>query len=124
VIREYAREVARVVRALPGVERARRREGPQPIVARLRAAAERAPERDAAGRARLRRAIGWIDRAVPGGPNCLRRVLLETALDRGAAREPIVIGLSVNQDVGDGHAWLGAPRPSDRAGTYQLEIRL
>lgn len=119
-----AGELARIARALPAVERGRRHEGPAVLVPRLRAEAAHAPERDHAGRARLRRAISWVDRLVPGGPNCLRRVLLEVALDRGAAREPIVIGLDRDGEVADGHAWLGEPRPTDRAGSYRMEIKL
>jgi hypothetical protein len=36
-----------------------------------------------------------VDVAAPGGPSCFRRVLLETALDAGAARETLIFGLDV-----------------------------
>ena len=49
-------------------------------------------------RARLRRAIGWVDAAYPGkGANCFRRVLVEVGLDAGAAEETLVFGLDVGR---------------------------
>jgi len=39
--------------------------------------------------------VGWTDALLPGSPSCYRRVLLEVALDGGAARETVVFGLDV-----------------------------
>lgn len=47
------------------------------------------------GRARLRRAIGWVDALA--GASCYRRILLESALDVGAAHETVVFGLDVGK---------------------------
>lgn len=93
----FAVEVARVVRALPEAERARLEETPERALARMRRLGLAREERDAIGRARLRRAIGWVDALSPRGASCYRRTLLELALDRGAAREPVVFGLDVGR---------------------------
>ncbi len=44
-----------------------------------------------------------MDALFPGGPNCYRRALLESSLDRGAAEEKIHFALDVGKT---GHAWL------------------
>lgn len=61
--------------------------------------------------------IAGLDGFVPPGPNCLRRVLAETLLDPGAARDTVVLSLDVG---GTGHAHFrsdprGAPRPYEVA---------
>lgn len=91
----FAVELARVVRLVGAVDAERRRTSPQTVVAAMRARGRSAPARGAVGRARLRRAIGWADAVARGGASCYRRVLLEIALDAGAARETIVFGLDV-----------------------------
>jgi hypothetical protein len=91
----FATELGRVARRVHAVDAARVRGTPQRVLAELRASGARAKERGPIGRARLRRAIGWVDAAHPAGPNCYRRVLLELALDAGAARETVVFGLDV-----------------------------
>jgi hypothetical protein len=63
----------------------------------MRARGATATARGPIGRARLRRAIGWVDALAPGGANCYRRALLEIALDAGAARETVVFGLDVGR---------------------------
>jgi hypothetical protein len=63
--------------------------------------------RDATGRVWLKRVVSLVDRAFPGGPNCYRRVLLEVALDAGAAREPVSFALRAGGGPGTGHASLG-----------------
>lgn len=88
-------ELARVVRAVRAVDSSRRDETPRRAVAAMRARGSRAAARGPIGRARLRRAIGWVDALTPPGANCYRRVLLEIALDAGAARETIAFGLDV-----------------------------
>ena len=52
--------------------------------------------------------IGIIDRAFPSGPNCYRRVLVEIAMDAGAAEEDLHIGLRAHGGPKSGHAWLGS----------------
>jgi hypothetical protein len=110
-------ELARVLVALPGVERARRREAPGPLLARLRARGRAARPRDGASRARLARAIGWVDRRAPGGPRCLRRALLRVALDADAARAPVLFGLDLGE--GKGHAWVDG---TEERGRFDVEF--
>jgi hypothetical protein len=93
----FARELGRAVRAAFAAERSRRAEPPARAVARMRALGRTRVPRGVVGRARLRRAVGWIDAAFPGGPNCFRRVLTELALDSGAAGETLVFGLDVDR---------------------------
>lgn len=91
----FALELMRVARLVREVDRLRRTRTPRDAVDAMRCRGRSQPQRKAIGRARLRRAIGWVDVASPGGANCFRRVLLETALDAGAARETLVFGLDV-----------------------------
>jgi hypothetical protein len=85
----------------------------------LRKRAEHARERDPSRRRALRRAIAWGDGCL--GSNCLRRALLEIALDRGAAREPVHMGLKLQGTEPTGHAWLGeAESSSGYDCTFQL----
>lgn len=91
----FAIEVARAVRMVRAVDKGRRRESPHRVLAAMRAHGSETNARGPIGRARLRRAIGWVDALAPGGASCYRRVLLEIALDAGAARETIVFGLDV-----------------------------
>jgi hypothetical protein len=82
----FRREIIRVARIVRDVERRRLEGGPEAIVRDFRARGVREKRRGPIGRARLRRAIGFIDAFFPGGANCFRRTLLELALDAGAAR--------------------------------------
>ena len=91
----FAAEVARVARRVRAIDARRLHEPPERVLTDLRASGATMKRRGPIGRARLRRAIGWVDAMVPGGPNCLRRVLLEVALDEGAANETVVFGLDV-----------------------------
>lgn len=95
----FAREVARVVGLVRGVEAQRMRQPPEAVVRAMRARGRRARERGPIGRARLKRAVSWVDALYParGGANCFRRVLLEMALDRGAAEETLVFGFDVGR---------------------------
>jgi hypothetical protein len=90
-----AKELARVIRLVREVDARRASETPETVLAGMRARGRTAVQRGPIGRARLQRAIGWVDAFVPGGASCYRRVLLETALDAGAARETVVFGLDV-----------------------------
>jgi hypothetical protein len=100
-------EISNVLSVLARVESLRRRRGPRPLLEQLRRQGAKAPQRDAAGRKCLRRAIAWVDACHPGGGNCYRRALLETALDRGAAQEPLAMGFNSQGPQLSGHAWLG-----------------
>ncbi len=98
-------EMMRVLSIAARVEADRQREGPMPLLEKLRRegrARRRRPDQD---RARLVRAIGIVDRFFPGGGNCYRRVLLESALDRGAAVERVFMGLKHDGGPGSGHAY-------------------
>lgn len=90
---------------LPMVERLRRR-GLALVVPHLRRLGRMHPSRSLAERARLRRAIAWLDARCPGGPNCYRRALLEIALDRDAARLPLALEFRRDGDKVVGHAEL------------------
>ena len=98
------REVFSVARALPYLEYCRLFLGPAaaaPIARRM--ASERSPrpvDRDG-----VRQAIFLVDRVL--GQNCYRRVLLELALDRDAASEPVFFGLMSEGGPQSGHAWVG-----------------
>jgi hypothetical protein len=65
-------------------------------------------------RRRLQRAIRVVDALFPWGGNCYRRALIETAMDAGAASEPLHMGLQETGGAKSGHAWLGTPTSSDR----------
>lgn len=111
-------EVGRVLGVLGSVERARRQRGPLPLLDDLRRQGLRAARRDERGRRCLRRAIRWVDVCLRA--NCYRRVLLEIALDRSAAGEPIHFGLKSDGTRLAGHAWLGG----DDAGNYDITLRI
>ncbi len=117
-----AAELGRVLVSMPRVEVGRRLWGPKALVRKLRRNGERARGRGPAARARLRGVIAWVDARLPGGPNCYRRTLLEIALDRGAAAEPVTLGLKAREGAASGHAWLGAERESSER--YDVEVIL
>jgi hypothetical protein len=120
-------DLGRVLVVLPAVERGRRQGASGSVLAAMRRRGARAPSRSARSRVRLARAIGWVDRLGPGGPNCLRRTLLRVALDPIAAKEPVVLGLNVSdarkgiRSDSVGHAWLGESEPEGR---YDVEFRV
>ena len=89
----FALEVIRALRVIREAE-SRRHDPPARAVREMRARGRTRPARGPIGRARLRRAIGWVDAALRP-PNCLRRTLAEIALDAGAAGETLVFGLDV-----------------------------
>lgn len=112
-------ELLGVLRVLSLVESARRTQGPRPLLEDLRRRGARAAERSPKRRRCLRRAIAWVDRCL--GANCFRRALLETALDRGAARESVSFGFSAAEPQLSGHAWLGA---EEQTATYDFTVKL
>jgi hypothetical protein len=94
--RSFPSEVVRALRTIREAERQRQR-APADAVSVMRERGRSARARGPIGRARLERAIGWVDAAFPGGPNCFRRVLAVIALDGGAAADPLVFGLDVGR---------------------------
>ena len=116
------RELWRVMLALLPVELDRRRLGVRPAVRRARARGARARAREGAARARLRGLVAAVDARWPGGPNCLRRALLEASLDAAAAREPIHLHLCAAGGPGSGHARLASVPGDGRA--YDLTVSL
>gem|GEM_PF-1898501 len=93
----FATELRRVVATVRDVDRLRLTRPPAEAIAAAREAGRREHARGVVGRARLRRAIGWADAAMPGGASCYRRTLLELSLDASAAGETIVFGLDVGR---------------------------
>jgi hypothetical protein len=91
----FAAEVTRVVLLVRDIDAARARKTPEGALRVMRDRGRSAAARGPIGRARLRRAIGWVDALSPGGASCYRRILLEVALDAGAAKETVVFGLDV-----------------------------
>lgn len=105
----------RVAAVLPKVELKRRFGGTRGALAFARATGQRAALRDEIQRNRLRRAIAIVDGLLPfSEPNCFRRVLLEIALDRRAALEPVNVGLASSGVAGSGHVWLAGDPPPKR----------
>jgi hypothetical protein len=106
-------EMVRVLFAAPRVELHRRRSSLHHAARLIRKRSSRrlrAPD----DRARLRRAISIVDARLPGGPNCVRRALLEMALDRGAANEKLLAGFVSGGGPKSGHAWLESERVAER----------
>ena len=58
-----------------------------------------------------------MDALGPGGPQCLRRVLLELALDAGAAEETVRLGLDPRAT---GHAWIVGREPDRFGATFDV----
>ncbi len=101
-------DLVRVVCVLPWVEYARIRLGPRPAVVAMREMGKRRAGRSQSGRAQLQQIVRWVDALFPRGRNCYRRVLLETALDAGAASESVLLGFRQGGGPGSGHAWLAS----------------
>ena len=89
------------------MERVRLSVGPRPAVLLARRMGEQRATRSRTERRALHRLVSIIDRCWRGGPNCYRRVLLEVAMDGGAAREAVKMGFRSTGGQGSGHAWLG-----------------
>jgi hypothetical protein len=95
---EIPEPIAFELRRALGVVRlaeAARSQSPAQAIAAMRAHGRTGLRRGPLARARLRRAIAWVDAAR--GENCYRRVLMELALDHGAAEETVVFGLDVGK---------------------------
>jgi Transglutaminase-like superfamily len=104
-------ELVIVLAFLFPVERLRSSTGPQAAIATARRMGQRWGARGPARRALLRKAIRWSDRRLFAESNCYRRVLLEIALDRGAATEKVMMGFREGGGTGSGHAWLESDPP-------------
>jgi hypothetical protein len=108
-------DLLRVAAAAVWVELRRRRLAPARVVSLARERGRARRQRTNEERLSLQRLISLFDRCFPGGANCYRRTLIEMALDRDAAAEPLSFGLRRAGGVGSGHAWLGSSRdPRDR----------
>jgi hypothetical protein len=101
----------------PGIDRSRLREGPKPLIERLRLQGLKRRTRGEAERSRLRYAIALAERLRRREPNCYRRVLMEIAMDGGAAREQVFLALQSGGGTGSGHAFL-ASHPDVVASSY------
>jgi hypothetical protein len=110
-------DLLRVLRVLPSIELQRRRLGLHGVVALARARGMQRGLRSTEGRARLQRVISAVDRRLPDRGNCVRRALLEMALDRGAARERLHAGLRTGGGPRSGHAWLEPEAPAGAPAT-------
>jgi hypothetical protein len=89
------------------LERLRVSVGPNRAVLLARRLGQKAMARSVRDRRALVSVISVVDRFCVGGPNCYRRVLLEVAMDAGAAREVVKMGFRSSGGQGSGHAWLG-----------------
>ena len=108
LIRTFA-EVVSVLARFDRMETIRCQLGPSGAMAQARRLGEACGARDASGRAFLRRAIRFVDRAKLGStPNCFRRALVEVSLDSGAAKEPLMMGFRHGGGPRSGHAWLAS----------------
>jgi len=118
------RDLGDVFRVAPVVERLRREQGAGLALGALRLNAPRRRRRTAAGREDLRRIIQVFDRIGAGRPNCFRRVLIEVALDEGAAQETICFGLRAGLTEESGHVWFASMAPPrDHAYDAQFSLR-
>jgi hypothetical protein len=80
-----------------------------------------APRRSFDERRALRTAISIVDRAFITGANCVRRSLLEMALDSGAATEAFRAGFRRVGGPRSGHAWLESHGPD---GSYDVVVTI
>jgi hypothetical protein len=108
---EMASNLLAALIVLPSMECRRREDGPEGAMTAARRVGQRQRMRSTLGRVNLRRVIGWTDRTLFREPNCYRRVLLEVALDSGAAREPVIMGFRAGGGPGTGHIWLKSDPP-------------
>ena len=115
-------EAAEVAFVALRVDRGRLRLGPRDLVRDLRARGLRRVPRTTAERAHLKRLIRLVDRCFPSGGNCYRRTLIEVAMDRHAATEPLHMGIRTAGGPKSGHAWLGSIPESDGRGPYDADF--
>jgi Transglutaminase-like superfamily len=99
-------EFLRVLIRMPLIEWRRRTLSLHHAVALARASHRGRRLRTRVGRVRLQQAIAFVDARMPGGPNCVRRSLMEITLDADAAGEPLYAGIKRGGGPRSGHAWL------------------
>jgi len=111
--------VVHVVAALVRAERLRRL-APREALSEARRIGETNKEREDAERRVLRDRIQELDGAIPPGPNCFRRVLAESLLDRGAAHERVILSLDLGKT---GHAHFRSdPQGPQKAYDVDFEV--
>jgi hypothetical protein len=115
-------DACRVMAVLWRVEVARRQWGAGRSLAHFRESGRNGRNRNAAARADLQRLIRFVDRLMPGRPNCFRRVLLEVALEPAAAAERVMLGLKAGLAQRSGHAWLENAGPAPEQYDTQLSV--
>ena len=106
----FCRDLLRASVLVAQVESARRTLGLARSIADARNRGRKERRRSESERALLQRAISTVDRLVPGPPNCYRRVLLEVALDSGAAEQTVMLGFRSGGGPRSGHAWLAGTK--------------
>lgn len=114
-------EVVRTIRIAGRVERLRKLESLHSAVGAARAMAAGTPRRTFDERRALRAAISLVDRAFITGGNCVRRSLMELALDSGAATEVFHAGFRRAGGPRSGHAWLESHGPD---GSYDAVVTI
>jgi transglutaminase superfamily protein len=87
--------------------------GPKRIVRMCRWVGTKSPRRTEAELVRVRRIIRFLDRLMPGEPNCFRRSLLEISLDQEMASQPLWLGIVRGGGPRSGHAWLAYQKGND-----------
>lgn len=115
-------DLIRIVALLPTAEIWRRFTGPRDCAAHFRERGARCTWRSPERRLRLRRLIRAVDVCLPDGGNCYRRALIEMALDRTSAAEPLHFGLVKGGGLKSGHAWLSSDPAMPKA--YDAEFTI
>lgn len=114
-------EVIRAIRVARRVERLRKLESLHSAVRGARALSAGTRRRTLSERRALRTAISLVDRAFVSGANCVRRSLMELALDSGAATESFRAGFRRLGGPRSGHAWLESHGPD---GSYDAVVTI
>lgn len=104
-------EFFRAALAVPKIEFLRRHRSLKIATNEARRIGASSIKRSSAERRILRTAIAAVDSLLPGKPNCLRRSLMEIAMDSGAAREHLLAGFRAGGGPRSGHAWLESHKP-------------
>jgi hypothetical protein len=114
--------VARAAVVLSWVARGLRHGSFEDLVAAL-GLHERRPAADAARVARAQQLVRWAHRIVPFEPNCLLDSLAAAALlHRQGYSVPLLIGVKVENNLFQAHAWLGEENPE--GGQFQNLYRI
>ena len=119
----FTRDLGLVLAALPLVEICRLSRPAASSLACCRCVGSRLTPRSVQEQADLRRAVVSVDRLTPGGPDCFRRALLMSALDRASASEQVNFGIVLGGKPKAGHAWLESDPPAD-PGRYDTIVSI